>query len=76
MTPGEISGLGVHGSRLEVMFPYYERYEKSISYYGPRIWNELPPECKVNHMPNSFKKNLKQHFWTIFQEWGFVTPNV
>lgn len=64
------------GSRLEMCFPHTEMFKKSLSYYGPRISNELPLECKQNHMPNSHakKRSLKKYFLTKFKERGSVGP--
>lgn len=46
------------GSRLEVHFPHSERFKKSLSYFGPKLCNDLPPECKQITCLNSLRRAL------------------
>ena len=39
----------------------------SVSYIGPKIWNNLPNECKLEENPNKFKHKIKDTFFTNIQ---------
>ena len=36
--------------------------QRSITYAGPHIWNELPTEIKLSNSINIFKSKLKRYF--------------
>ena len=37
--------------------------QRSVSYIGPKIWNNLPNECKLQENPNKFKHKIKDTFF-------------
>ena len=37
--------------------------QNSVSYIGPKIWNNLPNECKLQENPNKFKHKIKDTFF-------------
>ena len=37
--------------------------QRSVSYIGPKIWNNLPNECKLQEHPNKFKHKIKDTFF-------------
>ena len=37
--------------------------QNSISYIGPKVWNKLPPNCKLEEIPNKFKHKIKDKFF-------------
>ena len=37
--------------------------QRSLSYQGPVIWNKLPDSVKQSSSVNSFKHNLKSHYF-------------
>ena len=41
--------------------------QNSASYIGPKIWNKLPNECKLEENPNKFKHKIKDIFFTNIQ---------
>ena len=43
--------------------PTMEKYRKSITYQGPKLWNNLPAEVqKLDTYPEKFKSNIKKIF--------------
>ena len=41
--------------------------QTGISYIGPKIWNNLPSQCKLEDNPNTFKHKLKDLFFHNIQ---------
>ena len=41
--------------------------QSAISYIGPKIWNNLPSECKLEDNPNKFKHKMKEEFFKCLQ---------
>ena len=41
--------------------------QSAISYIGPKLWNKLPPECKLEDNPNKFKHKIKEEFFKSIQ---------
>ena len=39
----------------------------SASYIGPKTWNDLPNECKLEENPIRFKHKIKDSFFTNIQ---------
>ena len=37
--------------------------QNSASYIGPKIWNNLQNECKLQENPNKFKQKIKDTFF-------------
>ena len=37
--------------------------QNSISYIGPKVWNKLPSECKLEDNPTKFKHKIKEVFF-------------
>lgn len=54
------------GKRLQVGFPFSERFKRSISYQGPTLWNDLPKEIRENQYPQALKNSVKSYLWDIF----------
>ena len=42
--------------------------QNSISYIGPKVWNKLPSQCKLEKNPNNFKHKIKEFFKNIQHE--------
>ena len=42
--------------------------QKSLSYLGPFIWNNLPDDVKLSKNVNTFKQNLKKSFLTLLSK--------
>lgn len=53
--------------KLCVNFPHTEGYKKSISHVGPFTWNALPKVVKENLYHETFKGNVKNYYWSMFQ---------
>ena len=41
--------------------------QNSASYIGPKFWNKLSNECKLEENPNKFKHKIKDFFFTNIQ---------
>ena len=41
--------------------------QNSISYIGPKVWNNLPKECKIEEISNKFKHKIKDQFFENLQ---------
>ena len=41
--------------------------QSAISYIGPKIWNNLPSECKLEDNTNKFKHKMKEEFFKCLQ---------
>ena len=41
--------------------------QNSASYIGPKIWNKLTNECKLEENLNKFKHKIKDTFFTNIQ---------
>ena len=41
--------------------------QNSASYAGPKIWNNLTNECKLEENPNKFKHKIKHTFFSNIQ---------
>ena len=41
--------------------------QNSISYIGPKVWNKLPSQCKLEKNPNNFKHKIKEEFFKNIQ---------
>ena len=41
--------------------------QNAISYIGPKVWNELPSECKLEDNSNKFKYKIKEEFFKNMQ---------
>lgn len=51
---------------MKIPFPRNEWFKCSISYAGPKLWNDVPFDYRKNHMTDSFKSNVRNDFWTVF----------
>ena len=49
--------------KLSKPLKYTNMGQANISYIGPKIWNNLPSECKLASNPNEFKHKIKEHFF-------------
>ena len=41
--------------------------QNAISYIGPKVWNKLPSDCKVEDNSNKFKHKIKEEFFKSIQ---------
>ena len=41
--------------------------QSAISYIGPKVWNNLSSECKLEDNPNKFKHKIKEKFFKCIQ---------
>ena len=53
--------------KLELPFKTTNMGQKAISYIGPRVWNKLPSDCKLENNPNKFKHKIKAQFFQNIQ---------
>ena len=53
--------------KLELPLKKTKMGQNSISYIGPKIWNKLPSECKLEDNPNKFKHKIKEEFFKNIQ---------
>ena len=42
--------------------------QKTLSYIGPKTWNNLPAQIKLNKSVNTFKHNIKKSFFDDLQK--------
>ena len=48
--------------RIKQPFRATSMGQNGISYIGPKVWNKLPPDCKLEDIPNKFKPKIKDKF--------------
>ena len=53
--------------RIKQPFRVTNMGQNGISYIGPKVWNKLPPECKLEGNPNKFKHKIKDKFFENLQ---------
>ena len=53
--------------KLTLPFKSTNRGQKSLSYFGPKIWNGLNSELNMSTCVNSFKHKLKSNFFSQLQ---------
>ena len=53
--------------KLELPLKKTKMGQNSISYIGPKVWNKLPSECKLEDNPNKFKHKIKEEFFKNIQ---------
>ena len=41
--------------------------QNGISYIGLTVWNKLPPDCKLENIPNKFKHKIKENIFENVQ---------
>ena len=46
--------------KLKMPFKSTNMGQKGISYRGPKVWNNLPAQCKLDANPNKFKHKIKE----------------
>ena len=63
--PSGTSRIGTRTSYLKLIQPLRRTSlgQRSLSYQGPVIWNKLPDSVKQSSSVNSFKHNLKSHYF-------------
>ena len=63
--PSGTSRIGTRTSYLKLIQPSRRTSlgQRSLSYQGPVIWNKLPDSVKQSSSVNSFKHNLKSHYF-------------
>ena len=42
--------------------------QKTLSYIGPKTWNNLPAQIKLSKIVNTFKHNIKKSFFDDLQK--------
>ena len=64
--PASNFGTMTRRSRMKLLQPSIKTNhgKKSLSFIGPKYWNTFPQELKLSSSVNSFKHNLKKHFFT------------
>ena len=55
------------GARLELPSKSTDIGQKGLSYIGPKLWNELPPNLKFCSSTNDFKHKLKNNLFSTLQ---------
>ena len=53
--------------KLELPLKKTNMGQSAISYIGPKVWNNLPSECKLEDNPNKFKHKMKEEFFKCIQ---------
>ena len=53
--------------RIKQPFRSTNMGQNSISYFGPKVWNTLPAQCKLEDNSNKFKHKIKDHFFLNIQ---------
>ena len=53
--------------KLKLPYKCTNMGQTGISYIGPKIWNNLPSQCKLENNPNKFKHKLKDLFFHNIQ---------
>ena len=53
--------------KLKLPFKSTNMGQNSASYVGPKIWNNLTNECKLEENLNKFKHKIKDAFFTNIQ---------
>ena len=53
--------------KLELPLKKTKMGQNSISYIGPKVWNKLPSQCKLENNPNKFKHKIKEEFFKNIQ---------
>ena len=53
--------------KMEKPFKLTNMGQSSISYIGPKVWNTLPAECKLEDNLNKFKHKIKDQFFKNIQ---------
>jgi len=53
--------------RMKPPFKLTNMGQSSISYVGPKVWNNLPSECRLEINSNKFKHKIKEHFFENIQ---------
>ena len=49
--------------KLKQPFPNTNTGQKALSFIGPSFWNQIPETLKKTDNLNTFKHNLKKHFF-------------
>ena len=49
--------------RIKKPFRSTNMGQNSIAYFGPKVWNTLPAQCKLEDSSNKFKHKIKDHFF-------------
>ena len=67
------SSSSVHNTRratqkLDLPFRKSCIGEKTLSYIGPKTWNNLPAQIKLSKSVNTFKHNIKKSFFDDLQK--------
>lgn len=50
------------GAKIDLIRPRNEKFKKSITYNGPKLWNDLLLFTKENLMPHVFRKHMKRYY--------------
>ena len=53
--------------KLKKPLKYTNMGQANLSYIGPKIWNNLPSECKLVNNSNKFKHKIKDQFFKNMQ---------
>ena len=53
--------------KLNLPFKLTNMGQNGVSYIAPKIWNNLPSECKLENSQNKFKHKIKKMFFYKLQ---------
>lgn len=59
-------GRSAGQTKLKITFPFTSKYQQSIFYQGPRLWDSLPTRLKEADTINSFKTQLHKMYKDAF----------
>ena len=68
--PLEVSGVHMHSSYQKLNVPQQKTNttKKTLSFFGSSLWNNLDKTLKTSTGLNTFKHNIKQHYFNELNE--------
>ena len=68
--PLETNGVHTRSSYQKLNVPHRKANvgEKTLSYVGPSLWNNLNKTLNTSTSLNAFKHNIKQHYFNELKE--------
>ena len=69
-SPAKQRGIATRRSFLRLNQPFRRTVQgqRSLSFLGPSLWNQIPEEVKCCKSVNAFKHALKKHYFTIITD--------
>lgn len=65
-----------HHDNLSLPLHRLTKFQHSVSYLGPTIWNSLPPEIQNSPILNVFKSRLKRYIINAYWIFCFKYPKL